>query len=49
MKRLETERLILRVPRLEDFDELYAIHANPETNRFNLGWEKQGRKNLSIL
>lgn len=44
MKRLETERLILRVPRLEDFDELYAIHANPETNRFNPGWKKPSKE-----
>lgn len=43
MKKIETERLILRVPTLDDFDELYSIHANPETNIFNPGWEKPSR------
>lgn len=44
MKIIETERLILRVPTLDDFDELYSVHANPETNIFNLGWEKPSRE-----
>lgn len=44
MKKIETERLILRVPTLDDFDELYSIHANPETNIFNPGWEKPSRE-----
>ena len=44
MKIIETERLILRVPTLDDFDELYSVHANPETNIFNPGWEKPSRE-----
>lgn len=40
MKVIETERLIIRVPTLDDFDELYSVHANPETNIYNPGWEK---------
>lgn len=44
MKKIETERLILRVTTLDDFDELYSIHANPETNIFNPGWEKPSRE-----
>ena len=44
MKIIETERLILRVPTLDDFDKLYSVHANPETNIFNPGWEKPSRE-----
>lgn len=44
MKIIETERLILRVPTLDDFDELYSVHANPETNIYNPGWEKPSRE-----
>ncbi len=32
--RLETERLLLRLPQKEDADELGAIYAEPETMRF---------------
>ena len=31
---LETERLILRVPRLEDFDAFAEMQANPDAARF---------------
>ncbi|WP_156286344.1 GNAT family N-acetyltransferase [Oceanivirga salmonicida] len=44
MKIMETERLILRVPTLDDFDELYSVHANPETNIFNPGWKKPSKE-----
>lgn len=44
MEFMETSRLILRVPTLNDFDELYSVHANPETNIFNPGWEKPSRE-----
>lgn len=44
MKTVETERLILRVPTLDDFDELYSVHANPETNLFNPGWKKPSKE-----
>ena len=44
MKIIETERLILRVPTFDDFDELYSVHANPETNIFNPGWEKPSKE-----
>jgi RimJ/RimL family protein N-acetyltransferase len=33
--RLETERLILRILRLEDFDDYFAVAAHPETWRFS--------------
>lgn len=29
MEIMETERLIIRVPNYDDFNELYAVHANP--------------------
>jgi len=32
---LTTERLQLRAPRMADLDAVHAIHADPETNRFN--------------
>lgn len=46
MKTVETERLILRVPTLDDFDELYSVHANPETNIFIQDGKSQVRKNF---
>lgn len=30
-----TERLLLRPPRMDDLERFFAIHADPETNRFN--------------
>lgn len=33
--RIETERLILRVIRLEDFDDYHAMSSDPETFRFS--------------
>lgn len=44
MKKMETNRLVIRIPTLEDFDELYSVHADPETNIFNPGWEKPSRE-----
>ena len=44
MEIMETERLIIRVPNYDDFNELYAVHANPETNIFNPGWEKPSKE-----
>ncbi|MGX7100212.1 GNAT family N-acetyltransferase [Globicatella sanguinis] len=44
MEMMETERLIIRVPTYDDFDELYSVHANPETNVFNPGWEKPSKE-----
>jgi len=35
--RLETERLLLRVPRLEDVDSLLEIYSNPEVTRYVTG------------
>jgi RimJ/RimL family protein N-acetyltransferase len=32
---VRTDRLILRLPRLEDENAIFAIHANPETNQHN--------------
>jgi RimJ/RimL family protein N-acetyltransferase len=32
--RLETERLVLRVPRLEDAEAMRALYADPEATRF---------------
>jgi [ribosomal protein S5]-alanine N-acetyltransferase len=32
---VQTERLILRTPRNEDIEAVFAIHGDPETNRFN--------------
>ena len=34
---LETARLLLRAPREEDLDAIYALHADPVTNRFSPG------------
>ena len=44
MQIMETDRLILKVPTYDDFDELYSVHANPETNIFNPGWEKPSKE-----
>ncbi|MCQ9209393.1 GNAT family N-acetyltransferase [Granulicatella seriolae] len=35
MQYLETERLIIRLPKQDDFEILYKIHANPQTNVYN--------------
>lgn len=43
MEIMETERLILRAPTYDYFDELYAVHTNPETNIFNPGWAKPSK------
>ena len=31
----QTERLLLRRPTVDDIDAIFAIHADPATNRFN--------------
>ena len=41
---METERLMIRVPTIEDFDALYLVHADPETNIFNPGWKKPSKE-----
>lgn len=41
---METERLMIRVPTIEDFDGLYLVHADPETNIFNPGWKKPSKE-----
>ena len=40
MRIMETERLVLRVPTEDDFEILYSVHADPETNIYNPGWKK---------
>ncbi|MHB1953528.1 GNAT family N-acetyltransferase [Alicyclobacillus sp. ALC3] len=32
---IQTNRLVLRIPRLDDSADVFAIHGNPETNRHN--------------
>lgn len=34
-ERLVTDRLVLRKPEYDDIDELYRIHSDPETNKYN--------------
>ncbi|MFC4805388.1 GNAT family N-acetyltransferase [Filifactor villosus] len=41
---METERLIIRIPTIDDFDELYLVHADSETNVFNPGWKKPSKE-----
>ncbi|WDL95907.1 GNAT family N-acetyltransferase [Alicyclobacillus sp. ALC3] len=33
--RVQTERLVLRIPCLEDTADVFSIHSNPETNNHN--------------
>jgi len=38
---METDRLLLRAPRAEDLDALYALHADPVAARFDAGGPMQ--------
>lgn len=48
MKYLETDRLIIRIPKEEDFETFYAIHADPQTNRYNPAGPVKSRQDFRL-
>ncbi|WBW49897.1 GNAT family N-acetyltransferase [Peptoniphilus equinus] len=49
MTTMDTARLRLRKPEQEDFEVLYAIHADPRNNRYNPGWIRTTREDFQAF
>lgn len=46
MTTIETARLLIRIPKPEDFEILYSIHADPLANIYNPGWTETKREDF---